>query len=290
MKIVITGAGGFVGAHLVPAALRAGHDVVAVARQPGTIIDPHCRWALADLSRPGWTDALPRQADAVVHLAQSRRFREFPDGAPDMFAVNTQSTAELLEWARGAGVRRFVLASTGSVYGERDEPLTEDDAVAGTGFYAATKLAAEELTRAYASLFSVAVARLFGPYGPGQQGMLMANMIDRVRSGDEVQLAGGTGPVMSPVYVADCVEALLCLVAAEGPAWRVYNVAGSERVTLADIVAAIAGQAGVAPRTADGGGTARSVAASNARLRTELGWTPSTPLADGLRKTLTGRS
>ena len=83
-------------------------------------------WLEADLTRPGVQRALPGGAQGVIHLAQSRHDRTFPEGADDVVDVNVAATARLLDYARSAGAGRFVLASTATVYRRSQGPLTED--------------------------------------------------------------------------------------------------------------------------------------------------------------------
>src|SRR5207245_1959041 len=83
--------------------------------------------------------------DAVAHLAQSRAHRQGLEGAADLFAVNVAATFRLLHWAKGAGVRRFLFASSATVYRPQSGRLTEASPCAPSGFYAASKLAAEQL-------------------------------------------------------------------------------------------------------------------------------------------------
>ena len=113
MKILVTGGSGLIGRHLIER-LAPRHEVVSVGRTPPTGRPGRARAAGPD-EAPG--RASPSGLDAVVHLAQSERYREFPEGAEDVFGVNVQSTFGLLEHARRSGARSFVLASTGGLYG-----------------------------------------------------------------------------------------------------------------------------------------------------------------------------
>ena len=115
MRVLVTGANGFVGRRLLETH-SGGHELVALARTRGPEL-PGVEWIEHDLVEPLADARLPDRIDAVIHLAQSRRYREFPEGARDVFEVNTRSTFELLEYARRAGARSFVFASTGGVYG-----------------------------------------------------------------------------------------------------------------------------------------------------------------------------
>jgi nucleoside-diphosphate-sugar epimerase len=286
--IVVTGANGFIGGHLARRLAAGPHRAVLVGRRVPP--DAGEGWVSADLARPGWTAALPPRADVVIHLAQSRRFREFPAGAPDVFAVNVQATAELLDWSARAGVAHFVLASTGSVYAEQSRPLREDDPCTATGFYPASKYAAELLTAPYGALFATTALRLFGPYGPGQEGMLVSNILEKVRTGGEVQLAQGIGIHMSPLFVDDGVDAIL-RVALDPTAsgHRTFNLAGAEVTTLGALVAEAARALGTTANVVSTAQPPRWVAADVARLRDAYAWTPAVPLADGIRRSLSFR-
>ena len=160
MTVVVTGGTGFLGSALLALLARRG-DVVALHR-PGA--DPPAvdgvRWVAQDLA-VGVGSALPESADAVVHLAQSRRYREFPEGVGDVFGVNAGVTVELLDYARRSGAKTFTYASSGAVYASGPEPVREGDTPRPGNFYAASKLAGELATEQYRAL-TVALASLGG--------------------------------------------------------------------------------------------------------------------------------
>src|ERR1700688_1883265 len=114
MRILVTGATGFLGRHLLP--LMNGHEIFALARHPASssMDGPWVNWIEADLSREVDVHRLPSKMDAIIHLAQSSRFRDFPGGAGDVFAVNVAAPSALMQWAVTAGVSRAVFASTGT--------------------------------------------------------------------------------------------------------------------------------------------------------------------------------
>jgi nucleoside-diphosphate-sugar epimerase len=286
-RIVVTGASGFVGSGVV-ARLATRADVVAVSRtprEPGAAGTTH----LADLG-PAWADTLPGGADAVVWLAQSRRYREFPEGADDMFRVNEAALLAALEWARRQGVGRFIYASTGSVYAPAPGPLTEASPVAATSFYAATKLNGEQLARQYAGFFDVIIARVFGVYGPGQRGMAIGRVAEAAATGEIVTLRGGIGMELTPLFVADAVEVFAGLVDAplpENP--LVLNVAGPEATTLASVAHRAAELAGRTAAIAAEPGEAARLVADTRRLRALLPGIEWHGLAAGLAATFAAR-
>lgn len=283
-RILITGASGFLGRRLV-AHLGPRHELFCLGRSapPGGAGEVH--WVAHDLARPLAEAALPARVDAVVCLAQSRRYREFPAGAADMFAVNLRATFELLEYARGAGAARFFLASTGGVYAPGPEPLDEDAPVSPPTFYARSKYAAELLAAAYQPHLHVVAARFFFIYGPGQRGMLVPNLLGRVLRGEPVTVEGRPGMRVNPIYVDDAVAAVEAALALEGSA--VLNVAGDEVVSLTGLVRLMEGATGrpahIGYGEARGGG---DLVGDNRRMKALLGVAPRTPLAEGLRLTL----
>lgn len=254
MTVLVTGATGFIGRHL------RLEDMVAPR---------------VDLTQP--LTGLPERLDAVVHLAQSRRYREFPDGAGDVVAVNVAATAALADYARRAGARRFVFVSTGGVYGYRDRPAREEDPVAPIGFYQASKYAAEVLLAPYTEYFTTVILRPFFVYGPGQREMLIASVARRVLAGEPVT---GPGPRINPIHVTDAARAIEAALSLDAPA--LINVAGDEVVTVADLAQRLAEAAGVQPVIEAGEPPPGDLVADTERMRNAL-IAPQVPLDAGLR-------
>jgi UDP-glucose 4-epimerase len=273
MRVLVAGATGFVSRHLIPALVDAGHEVVAVGHDPARIPSgPGIEPVVADLRE---AVRLP-DADAVVHLAQANV--PFPEGAADLFAVNTSSAAALLGHAP-----RFVYASSASVYGGGERVFEESDPTLATDFYAATKIAAERLLEAYSGVLqSATTLRLVAPYGPGQRGRLIPTLVERVRAGRPVVLNAGARPRLNPVYVGDVVRVVLRALELSGH--RVLNVGGDEAVDVRELAEAIGEAVGVAPVFECGGGEASDLVVSNVRLKEELGVRDVLPLSEGLRK------
>ncbi len=236
MRVVVSGAAGFMGSHLIER-LAAEHEVYALARQP--LDTPGVRWIVHDLTQPLAQAGLPRAIDAVIHLAQSRHYRAFPERAHDIYNVNVHSTFALLEYARAAGARRFCLASTGSVYKGGEQPVTESDPVVPSGFYAASKIAAEQLVNAYSGIMQTTVWRFFFVYGLRQSStMLIPRLVQAVCSGSAVTLQGEEGICINPTHISDAVEAMARSLLLDGS--YTINVAGAEVVSLRTIANIIA--------------------------------------------------
>ena len=165
MKLLVSGASGLLGRHLL-GEIAEKHEVVALTRRETPPDTPGVDWVRQDLRDPLELGALPGRIDGVVHLAQSERYRDFPEGAEDIFGVNVHSTFRLLEYARAAGAGRFVLASTGGVYAPRATPIDEGAPLATPGPYFRSKRMAELLVDDYSEILSGAVLRFFFIYGP----------------------------------------------------------------------------------------------------------------------------
>jgi nucleoside-diphosphate-sugar epimerase len=198
-----------------------------------------------------------------------------------MFDVNVASTFRLLEYARAAGARSFVLASTGGVYGGGPEPFAEDGPKRITGFYPGSKWSAEALVAGYESVLASVVLRFFFVYGPGQAGMLVPNLIEKVRSGDELTVQGEEGLRINPIHVRDAVEVFepaLDLGRSE-----IFNVAGEEIVSIRGLIGVIEETLGAEAVIRRTEGEQEDLIGANEKMKDVLGVTPQVSLADGIR-------
>ena len=249
-RCLVTGLTGLIGSALL-LALRPGWDVTGIARarsrqgsQPDRPFD-----LTVDLSQEWATGLFPRQVDAVIHLAQSEHFRDFPERALDIFQVNTMSTIRLLDYARQAGAKTFILASSGGIYGPRDRELTEDMEIfaqGNLGFYLGTKLCSEVMAENYAAYLNVIVLRFFFVYGPGQRkSMLIPRLVQSVAEGRAITLQGQNGIRMNPTYVSDAVAAICRSLDLQGN--HKINVGGPEVLSLREIGEIIGRLVGIKP-------------------------------------------
>ena len=284
MKILITGSAGFIGRHLT-SRLQPHHEVFALARQHAP--EKHhgaARRVESDLTRPLDRARLPDEIDAVIHLAQSRFYKQFPDRAGDIFEVNVQSTFQLLEYAREAGARCFIFASTGGVYGYGPEKFAETDAVNLSNFYLSSKYSAELLVGSYQQFFRTIIFRFFFVYGPGQEGMLVASLIDKVKHGEAIVIEGETGLRINPIFIDDAVRVFEPALHLQTSA--VVNVAGDEIVTIADLVGLIEGVSGSKALVEQRGGREpqSDLVGDNSRMKELLDVHPQITLQEGLRR------
>jgi UDP-glucose 4-epimerase len=281
MRIVVTGTTGFIGSYLAEMLIDDGHEVIALARRPEVVsVRDGLTPMECDLMRDVELD-IPG-VDAIVHLAQANVDpRERPR---ELFGVNTVSTNELLAWGARAEVRRFVYASSGSIYGLGDGAVSEETPRRATDLYAVSKRSAEDLVGAYASEYdSTVVVRPFAPYGPGQQGRLVPGLIARIREGRPVTINDGGRPRMTPIFVDDVARAFAAALELEGD--HVVNVAGDEVVSIAELAELIGDALGRAPSFAPGPGVHGDLIAVNSRMHELLRMGMLVPLAEGIPAT-----
>lgn len=244
MKILITGAGGLIGSHLVPL-LEKDHEIFTVsARYSGSNninIDFSSEWS---------TDLLPKDIDAIIHLAQSEDFRDFPEKAKEVFYTNTVSTLKLVDFAVKTTVKKFIYASSAGIYGSGNNAFTEDQEIVykkEMGFYLGTKHGSEVILSSYTSLLDVQQLRFFFVYGKGQRkDMLMPRLVNNVQQGNTITLSGKDGIKINPLHASDAANAIKAALSLQGS--HTINVGGAEVLSLREICETIGIVTGKAPQ------------------------------------------
>ena len=198
---------------------------------------PGVEYCSVDFSSDWSISSLPSKIDAVIHLAQSANFRDFPNSALDVFKVNIQSTAQLLDYAKRSGAKQFVYASSGGVYGNGAQAFKENAHIVPPGqlgYYLGSKTCGEILVQSYASVFQVVVLRPFFIYGPGQnRSMLIPRLMDSVAASKPITLQGESGIRINPIHVEDASTAVTAALSLEDSA--TFNIAGSAVLSIRDI-------------------------------------------------------
>lgn len=309
MRVLVTGADGFVGSHLVPMLGERGHEVVAAVR-PGferregmERLRGLGRLALELEDADSVRAAVGEDLDAVVHLAA---VASGTDAQRDPFAawrVNTLGTAMLAEALAHAGSEKgrepvLLLASTAEVYGDAPPtPRVETDPVRPCSPYAASKLGAEvaSLEVHRRTGLRAIVARAFPHVGAGQDDRFAVpafarRIAEAKRAGVSEVRVGNLEPVRDYLHVSD-VAAAYCELLAKGEAGEVYNVASERGIRLGDLLALLAKIAGhpVTPkpdpdlmRPAD----IAYLVGDSTKLRQATGWEPRVPLSEALAEVL----
>lgn len=284
MRVLLTGASGLIG-RAVLAAAPQGWELFAPARTPGP---EAVRWIACDLTAPGLAAALPDRIDAVLHLAQARRYRDFPGCAPEVTAVNVCATATLLHHAVQAGARRFVLASTATIYEPSHELLSEDSPIRVRSVYGASKRAAELLVEPYRDLLDCRVLRIFTAFGAVRDDRLVSDLIDRVQTGRAVDVAGEHGLIVSPLHADHAAEAVVAATLAPQVAGAVDVVnVGGPPLGIREMAEAIGRAAGVQPLiTAHPGPEPGGYGADRSKAQRVLGLGQAPDFEAGVRRVL----
>lgn len=303
VPVLVTGAGGFIGSHLVRRLAALGARVTALGR------------SLAPLDRPGavravrgdvrdatlMTALLDEQPAVVFHLAgYSGQVPSFADHSESL-TTNCLGLINLLDAvrARSAGTR-LVFASSRLVYGRtRYLPVDEEHPREALSLYGIHKRTGEEYCAYYRARWGVdsVVLRLANPYGPhdpaGHNRYNVANwMLDEVAAGRTVTLYGRGEHLRDYVYIDDAIDALLLAGIAPDAAGCTYNVGSGAGTRMADFVdtaiaAAGCGSYGTAPWPADALAVETGdFTAGIARITRELGWRPRMALPDGIAATI----
>jgi GDP-4-dehydro-6-deoxy-D-mannose reductase len=296
MKVLVTGADGFVGRHLVRRLLRDGHEVGAAVR-PG--VPEVAEWTGVAVTRlqleladeTSIRSALAYQADAVVHLAAVASNREAWTDPGRAWVVNAAGTARLAEeLARrkesGAGDPLLLVISSGEVYGPGGpQARLESDPPEPQSPYAASKLGAEvaalEVWRRTG--LRVILARPFTHTGPGQPSRFaLPAFVERLRAaraqGRREVLTGNLDPVRDLLDVRDVVEAYLALML-RGRAGETYNVSRGEGLSLRELFRRLAELVGVNAEPTPDPSLARAhdlphLVGDSTKLRGATGWAP----------------
>ena len=282
--MLVTGGTGFLGrAFLQRTAGR--YRLIALVRDPGAAPSmAGVEWIEADLRRSLADVRLPRRIDAVVHLASVRE-PSAGAGVEELFTVNAGATAALVNYAAGAGARRFVYGSTGGIYGYRQRPIQEAAAAAPFDLYTVSKWHGETIVVGERRL-STAIVRYFFPYGPGQRAGIIPRLARTLRDGRPITLyRRGRVPHINPVFVDDAAE--ITRLALASSTSLVVNCAGPEVVTVKELSGRMASLLGVEPQfVAARDPRVGDMVASLRRCASTLGYTPKVSLDVGLRRTL----
>jgi UDP-glucose 4-epimerase len=303
MRLVVTGAAGFIGSHLCDRLLEAGHEVVGldgyVPFYPREMKERNLSKAKSSANftlHEALIETAPdlrsilKGASAIYHLAAQAGVRaSWGEDFAGYVEHNVLGTQKLLEAAVLSGVPRVIYASSSSVYGDVNElPLRESMALSPVSPYGVTKLAAEHLVHLYgkANDLSVTSLRFFTVYGPRQRpDMAFHRFLKAVRDSRPITLYGDGEQTRDFTFIDDLVDVLQTSLV-QGRPGLVYNVGGGQRISVLKVleaIAAVTGREVRIDRQEGQKGDMRDTLADTARAARDLGFTPRTPLAAGLK-------
>lgn len=306
MKILVTGGAGFIGSHLCEALLARGEQVVALdnfdsfydprvkrVNLAGCLASPLFTLAEGDIRAMEQVGEVFADGDfdIIVHLAARagvRPSREDPLAYQD---VNVRGTMVLLEAARQFEVKKFVFASSSSVYGNNQKvPFSESD---GVDFpispYAATKKACELICHTYSHLYDIDLTclRFFTVYGPRQRpDLAIYKFTQLIEAGEPIPVFGDGSSRRDYTYIDDIIQGVLAAME-RCQGYRIYNLGHSQPVTLAELIErleAVLGKKAKIDRQPAQPGDVNCTYADVSRARAELGYMPVTDIQEGLRQ------
>ena len=306
MKILITGAEGFIGSHLTELLVRDGHSVRAFvlynsfnswgwledcaaevrdqfAVIPGDVRDPYSVYSAI------------RNCDAVIHLAALIAIPYSYKSPHTYVDTNVKGTLNVLQAVRDLSVEKMIHTSTSEVYGSAQfVPITETHPLHGQSPYSATKIGADQIAMSFYESFEtpVTILRPFNTYGPRQSARaIIPTVITQIASGNTRLKLGSTYPTRDFSYVTDTVAGFAAALESEKTLGEVINLGSNFEISIDDVIKMIADiidvevsietdQQRVRPENSE----VDRLLASNEKAGNLLGWKPRYGNHDGLRR------
>lgn len=311
-RVLVTGAGGFIGSNVAEALVRRGARVTGTVRyQSGgdvgalRFLPEEVRREVAvvagDLADPATAARVVEGQEYILHLAALVGIPYSYVHPVEVVRVNTLATAYLLEACRraaggGGGLARFVCFSTSEVYGSAlYAPMDEGHPLRGQSPYAASKIGSDQVALSYHRSFGtpVAVARPFNAYGPRQSSRaVIPAIVSQALRGGPVRL-GSLTPTRDLCYVGDTAEGVIRLCECDEALGEVVNLGSGREIAIGDLAARVFAVLGRAPdielderRVRPGASEVTRLVADNAKAKRLLGWEPRVGLDEGLARTV----
>ena len=305
-KVLVTGGAGFIGSHCCETLLGLGAEVTVIDNF-NDFYDPATKEAnlaaIADritLVRGDIRDAgllgklfADGDFDAVFHIAARAGVRPSIEDPKLYFTTNIDGTFNLLDACRRHGVNRFIFASSSSVYGINEKvPFAEIDPIVRTiSPYAATKIAGEQICSNYSHLFGIhcACLRFFTVYGPRQRpDLAISKFTSAIRAGRSIEQYGDGSTARDYTYIDDIVGGIIAsAIYTETSPFEIFNLGGSATTTLSELIAMIEGALGKKAEIIlrpDQPGDVPQTFADVSKAHEVLGYSPETPIAEGIEK------
>ncbi len=306
-KVLVTGAGGFIGSHLTETLVRLGADVRAFVRynsrnQAGYIdtfpqeIRKNIEIYSGDLKDPDAVRSAVKGRDIVFHLGALIAIPYSYVNPMDYVQTNVAGTANVLNACLKDNVDRLIHTSTSEVYGNMHyAPMDEKHPISGKSPYAASKISADRMALSYKHAFdmNVSVVRPFNTFGPRQSmRAVIPTIITQVLKNDEIRL-GALYPTRDFNFIANTVSAFLAMASSEKAIGEVINFGSGREVSiqeLCDIIMNIMDRhipiSQEAVRMRPSGSEVNRLNCDCQKAKTLLGWEPAVSLEEGLAKTI----
>src|SRR5450830_88513 len=306
LKVLVTGADGFIGSHLVEQLVAAGFEVRALVQYNsfsswGWLDDSPVRnkieVVMGDVRDPNQMRKVAEGVGTVYHLAALIAI-PYSYQAPSSYVdTNVQGTLNVVQAALEAGVDRVIHTSTSEVYGTaRYVPIDEKHPLQAQSPYSATKIGADAIAFSYYSSFGlpVTIARPFNTYGPRQSARaVIPTVITQLLTGQTRLKLGSLHPTRDFNYVLDTCEGFMALARCEQAIGETINIGSGGEITIGDTVQLIADIIGVNAtidcddqRLRPAASEVERLCCDNAKISELTGFKPAHSLEDGLRKTI----
>lgn len=305
-RILVTGADGFIGSHLVETLVRKGHLVRAFVCYNSfnswgwlDTLAPDIRQSLdvfpGDIRDPNGVRKAAQDCDVILHLAALIAI-PFSYHSPHSYVeTNIQGTLNVLQAGMDCGSRRIVHTSTSEVYGSAQfVPITEEHPLQGQSPYSATKIGADQLALSYYRSFEapVSILRPFNTYGPRQSARaVIPTVISQLLSGKQTIKLGAVSPTRDFNFVKDTVRAFIAMKDAPNVEGEVINAGSNFEISIGDTVNTIAEVIGCPYEIVTDEARLRPAAsevdrlwAANSKAKKLLGWQPEYGGLDGFRR------
>jgi NAD dependent epimerase/dehydratase len=304
-RVLVTGAGGFIGSHLVERLVDLGAKVRAFVRYNsagswGWLDESPCRGelevTLGDIADAGSVRKAAAGQEVILHLAALIGIPYSYEAPHSYLRTNVEGLMNVLEAARAEGAQRVVHTSTSEVYGTAIfTPITETHPLQGQSPYSASKIGADKMAEAYARSFAtpVTILRPFNTYGPRQSARAVTpTIVSQCLSRDVVRL-GNLEATRDLTYVGDTVEGFIRIAACEAAIGRAVHLGSGREISIGDLAQRIARLAGREVRIETESQRERPKAsevnrliADNSLARELLDWSPQVSLDEGLARTI----
>jgi UDP-glucuronate 4-epimerase len=301
---LVTGAAGFIGSRTASMLVEDGHTVLGVDnlndaydvrmkehRLEGLRQNRGLEFRKLDISKKDDVESLAAEGiEGVIHLAARAGVRASVEDPALFYETNVMGTLQLLELSRRAGIRKFVLASTSSIYGANPPYPTPETASSSEPLqpYAASKKAGEVLAHAYHYLYGldVSVLRYFTVYGPaGRPDLAMFRFCQWIHEDRPVQVYGNGQQSRGFTYLDDIARGTILALKPVG--YEVINLGGHEVITINDLIRLLEQTIGKRARVEYGPPNLADMLSNWAdvsKARKLLGWQPSVALEEGVRR------
>jgi len=304
-KVLVTGAGGFIGSHLAERLVELGADVRAMVRYSSsgnrgwlaeTAHPDAIEVVASDVTDPDGVRAAVRGAEVVFHLAALIGIPYSYEAPRSYLRTNIEGTVNVLQAALAEGVQRVVHTSTSEVYGTALRvPIDEDHPIQGQSPYSASKIAADKMAEAFHRSFGlpVAVLRPFNTFGPRQSDRaIIPTIISQLLWGEEVNL-GSLHPTRDFNYVSNTVDGFVLAAQSDAAVGEEIHVGSGREISVGDLGRLLAQRTGRdrpvverEERKRPGASEVERLWASTDHARGVLGYEPQVSLEDGLKKTI----